>query len=682
LLATLESLAYLVRPTSALVLAGTAAYVALTRPRDIWQLGLTVAAWLGLFVLYSWSHFHKLLPDYYAAGRLQFAAPVSAFLGNLISPSRGLLVCVPAVLGIGLLMTRYRHAIRFRALTALALFVMVGHLIILSGFVHWWGGYSFGARLTASLVPWLVLLGVIAIDAARATAGQTRRRPVDVALAAVVAVLCVASIAINAVGAFSSEAQKWNAAPEDIDQSPERLWSWRCPQFLAPFVEPEGPFLPLPIAGLHVGRPEASRNLGRGWGFGEGEFRWTDGRRGSTVRFTLAKGGEPGVVELETSPYLAPPKVLEQRLLVSLNGRDIGSVSVRERGFARHAFIVPAGVAKQENLLTLRTPDAASPYSIEGAADRRQLGVAVRVIRWHRDPAFEWPFFLLPTGGLHAGSTEADKYLGRGWPVGEGEFRWTDGRDGSVVRFALATEGPGFLEVETRPYLAPPTIAEQQLIVSMNGREIGGLALREPGFATHIFAVPADVAQPENLLRLVTPDATRPSTLGATPDRRELGVAVRAIRWHAERDREGPFFPLPVDGLQVGAAEADKYLGSGWPPGEGELRWTEGADGSTVRFALEAPSPGALELEIRPYLAPPAVPQQRLIVSMNGHDIGSLVLREHGFATHAVAVPADVVQHENLLQLRAPDAVSPSTIGAAADRRQLGVGVRAIRWLP
>jgi hypothetical protein len=67
---------------------------------------------------------------------------------------------------------------------------------------------------------------------------------------------------------------------------------------------------------------------------------------------------------------------------------------------------------------------------------------------------------------------------------------------------------------------------------------------------------------------------------------------------------------------------------------------------------------------------------------MNGHDIGSLVLREHDFATHAFAVPADVVQHENLLQLRAPDAVSPSTIGGTADRRQLGVGVRAIRWLP
>jgi len=680
LLATLEGLAYLVRPTSALVLVGTAAYIVWARRDDIWQFGLTVAGWLGLLFVYSWSHFHKLLPDYYAAGRLQFEAPLPALLGNLVSPSRGLLVCVPAVVGIGLLMARYRRTIRFRALALLAGFVIVGHLIILSGFVHWWGGYSFGARLTASLVPWLVMLGILAVDGALAATRESRGGPADVVVAAVVGALCVVSIAINAVGAFSSDAQKWNAAPEDVDRSPARLWSWRCPQFLAPFVEPEGPFLPLPIGGLRVGSAQADKYLGRGWPFGEGEFRWTDGRRGSTVRFALATGGAPGIVEIEASPYLSAPKVPEQRLMVSLNGHDIGSVVFRERGFARHAFAVPAGVAKEENLLALRAPDAASPFAVERAGDRRQIGVAVRVIRWHREPALEGPFFLLPSGGLIVGNSDADKYLGRGWPVGEGAFRWTDGRDGSMVRFALATDGPGFLEIDLRPYLAVPDIVQQRLTMSLNGRDIGALVLREPDFATHTFAVPADVPQQENVLALHTPDAASPSTVDGAHDPRQLGVAVRAIRWHREPDREGPFLPLPVDGLDVGRSEADTYLAPGWPPGEGDLRWTEGRDGSAVRFALAMEGPGVLEIETRPYLAPPTVPQQRLVVSMNGHDIGSVVLRENEFTTNTFAVPAEALQHENILRLRTPDAAIPFLVDGTPDHRQLGVAVRAIRW--
>ena len=53
---------------------------------------------------------------------------------------------------------------------------------------------------------------------------------------AVAGVLSVLSIAINSVGAFSQEASSWNVNP-NIDATPERLWSWRRAQFLAPFVE-------------------------------------------------------------------------------------------------------------------------------------------------------------------------------------------------------------------------------------------------------------------------------------------------------------------------------------------------------------------------------------------------------------------------------------------------------------
>jgi hypothetical protein len=383
--ASLEGFAYIVRPTGALVIVGTTAYVVWKYRRHTWIFLLVLAGWLCLFLGYSWYHFHELLPDYYAANRLQFTAPLSALSGNLISPSRGLLVYVPAFIAVLILLWRHRDTIRFPALVGLAIFVVISHLVMLSGFSHWWGGHSYGARLNASLVPWFVVLAIITVDAWRPALASSAR-PLDFVLATAVGVLCAASIAVNGVGAYSEEAQTWNFAPDDIDRAPSRLWSWRSPQFLAPFLEPGGPYLPLPPDGLFVGTGQADRYLGRGWPWGEGEFRWTEGRDGSTVRLALSDAA-PGVLELTLRPYLADHKVTQQRLIVSMNGHDLGTVVLRSAEFATLSFVVPAGVAKPESTLRLWTPDAASPSAVEGSPDRRELGVAVRVIRWRDGPS-------------------------------------------------------------------------------------------------------------------------------------------------------------------------------------------------------------------------------------------------------------------------------------------------------
>jgi hypothetical protein len=238
LLATLEGVAYIVKPTNSIVLVGTVLYIAATNRRNLWPFVLVVAAWLCVLFAYSLLHFHKLLPDYFGPDRLRRMSS-EAFFGNLISPSRGLLVYVPAVIAIGLVLVRYRRTLRFRALAGLAVFVIAAHLLTLAGFVPWWGGHSYGARLTASLVPWLVTLAILALDAARIARRAPGYRRADLVLRASAVVLCVASIGINSVGAFSSESSKWNWSPDDIDHAPRRLWSWRHPQFLAPFVEPE-----------------------------------------------------------------------------------------------------------------------------------------------------------------------------------------------------------------------------------------------------------------------------------------------------------------------------------------------------------------------------------------------------------------------------------------------------------
>ena len=379
LLATFEAWAYIVRPTNSLTLAGTALYLALTMRSIPWRFLATAGGWLVLFCAYSWRHFHQLLPSYFEAGRLGFSVGASALLGNLISPSRGLIVCVPLVVAVGVLLVRFRRTIRFRGLLALSLFLTCGHMAMLAGFEHWWGGHCFGARLTASLVPWIVILAIIAVDAFRGSLAREGSTANATAFLVVAGILSVLSIAINSVGAFSREASSWNANP-DIDTTPDRLWNWRRPQFLAPFLEPSGPFPPLPPGGLHFDNAGSASYLGLGWSGEEGDYRWTDGTH-ATVRFSRPGPG-PGIVEIDARPYLGGGNVPGQRLMVSMNGKALQSLLIREPQFATYDIAVPADVVQSENRLRLELPDATSPAAMERAPDRRDLGLAVRVIRW------------------------------------------------------------------------------------------------------------------------------------------------------------------------------------------------------------------------------------------------------------------------------------------------------------
>jgi hypothetical protein len=390
-LGTLECAAYFVRPTNALVVVGTIGYLACTHRKELPRLLATIAMWAALFFAYSWRHFHKLVPDYFSPGRLTFENASSAFWGNLVSPGRGLFVYVPALIAIAILLVKHWRGLRYKALVGLAMFVFACHMVVLSGFGHWWGGHSYGARLTTSLLPWFVLLGVIATDAMRRSSDAMRRSTNQEGLSPrrrvwivgpIAGLLCIASVIINAIGAFSDETSRWNFAPQDIDQRPARLWCWRRPQFLAPFVEPPGPFLELPQGGLRPGSPEAEEYLGLGWAIGpEGEFRWTDGREGASVRFSAVRG-RPGTVELQLRPYLVPGKLMRQQLIVSINAHPLATITLRVPDFETHRVLVPAALVSDKNVLRMSLPDAARPSSVENANDRRTLGVAVRAIRW------------------------------------------------------------------------------------------------------------------------------------------------------------------------------------------------------------------------------------------------------------------------------------------------------------
>jgi hypothetical protein len=244
-LATLLAWMYFVRATFSVHIIGISLYLLISHRRLFLRYALTGAGWLAAFVLYSWLTFGQPLPNYYRASRLQFGFFWEALAGNLFSPARGLLVYVPVLLFVAFMLARYWRLVAYQRLVWLSLGVILGHLLIVSSFNHWWGGHSFGPRFTTGLVPWFVLLGILGTSAMlkwreKSTAAGSSR-PVWRAQLACGLLLLLMSVFINTRGATSHATWLWNMRPLEIDQHPERLWDWRQPQFLAGILPPPAP---------------------------------------------------------------------------------------------------------------------------------------------------------------------------------------------------------------------------------------------------------------------------------------------------------------------------------------------------------------------------------------------------------------------------------------------------------
>jgi hypothetical protein len=236
LLATLLSWMYFVRATFSVHIFAITIYLLIFHRRLFLRYTITGAAWLAGFVLYSWLNFGQLLPNYYRASRLQFDVFWEALAGNLVSPARGLLVYVPVLFFVAFMLARYRRHLAHQRLAWLSLAIIIGQLVVVSSFNHWWGGHSFGPRFTTGLVPWFVLLGILGTSAMlkwREERGATASRAGWRAQLACGVLLLLMSAFINTRGATSHATWLWNMRPLEIDQHPERLWDWSQPQFLA-----------------------------------------------------------------------------------------------------------------------------------------------------------------------------------------------------------------------------------------------------------------------------------------------------------------------------------------------------------------------------------------------------------------------------------------------------------------
>jgi hypothetical protein len=235
-LAALLVMAFTARPTAATSILGVLVLVALSGMRNLGLLVTGLVAAGSVFVGYSLLYSGQLLPTYYLPGPTELIIgdqPLDRFLGELVSPSRGLLWYAPIVVFVVIAAMLTFRRLRHPTIACASLFAIGAHLALMTSHLMWWGGHTYGARIAVDLVPWTVLLAVLLLHS-HLSRDRRLKRSERWGLGTVAATaILVLSVTVNARGALSWDTHYWNVDPTDVDRHQERLWDWSDPQALA-----------------------------------------------------------------------------------------------------------------------------------------------------------------------------------------------------------------------------------------------------------------------------------------------------------------------------------------------------------------------------------------------------------------------------------------------------------------
>ncbi len=641
-IALLLGAAYLTRPDAVGAIVPLALHVARPRAqRGSFLVGAAVAlsaiagaAWLQSGALFVW-------PGLGVGVRLgEVPAHV---LAQLASPSRGLVWFVPTLAFVAYLLVRYRPT--QTALVRLALVTIAAH-VLLQGWNHqWYGGSTFGPRVHLELVPFLTLLAALGLAARRDAAAGSRVRRGEVAWGAL---LVAAALAIHARGAWSRQAWQWNSAPTPIDVDPSRVWDWQRPQVLAGLVHSRPPalFPAWPGSGaVDPASPQDARFFGLGWDAPEHGFRWALGPD-AELFFAHPEPARPLLLRLLGFPYEHPGGA-RQAMNVTLNGRSLGAVDLGPGPAAWRTVRLEAPALGPRNVVRLEFPDAASPHSLGQGDDERPLGLAVRALRLD-------PFPALSADGTLPIDDERG-HAGSGWgPAGDGRRRIE--AKSAWLCFADPPTDTALLRVE-----AEGRGGTSSLRVLLNGAALDAVPLPTDEPTTRTLVVPRGLLAPDNVLELER--------------EADADVSVRSLSLHPM-----PAYPQER-GIVPALAEHDAHLLAGWSPRETDgspFRWTDGHAAQVV-FALADPGRHqALRITLGAFLERDLA-AQRVQVTLNGHALAPLTLRQPRPEEYPFALPRGLLDVRNVLTLALPDARSPQSLGSGDDRRVLGVAVESIR---
>jgi len=127
--------------------------------------------------------------------------------------------------------------------------------------------------------------------------------------------------------------------------------------------------------GIDFGSSGVQAFLGDGWSGPEPPYRWTD-NSAAEILFALENAGAASL-ELKMRPFLAPGRIDQQRVTVTLNGRPLANWILRDSNPLTYSVSVPRDLLTKKNVLRFELPDARSPKELGVSTDARRLGIAV-----------------------------------------------------------------------------------------------------------------------------------------------------------------------------------------------------------------------------------------------------------------------------------------------------------------
>jgi len=214
-------LAVAIRPSNLVVIGPFAVLAFLYRPRLLLPLTVPAVGILTLVMWYNAYYFSESLGGY---GFLRCCFSTANFVdgleGLMFSPSRGLLFYFPAAFA-ALALVLVRPTILKEPVVSGSLSAIILSIGLFSNFEYWWAGNSFGPRYLSEIEPlFLIIIGLAWMLL------KPRHRLAQVLFG----VIMPYSIAVQAIGAYSVAASRWNDWPLAVDS--ERVWNFPDNQIL------------------------------------------------------------------------------------------------------------------------------------------------------------------------------------------------------------------------------------------------------------------------------------------------------------------------------------------------------------------------------------------------------------------------------------------------------------------
>ncbi|BAF71294.1 glycosyltransferase family 39 protein [Sulfurovum sp. NBC37-1] len=359
-------MAYLTRPTMSLLTISIILFLFFNHQKALAvKVALLVTALLVLFVLFSLHEYNQLLPDYYLPKRLESQTFWTALYGNLLSPSRGILIFSPFlfifVLNAKTLFTVLKND---KTLIIFASWIIL-HLIIISKFPHWWAGWSYGPRFMIDVLIPIYLLFVILLYEIFKKRSSVYNKLNLIFLAVTVPL----AIYINTYqGLYNPYTKKWNTEP-NIDQNPYYLFDWKYPQFLHSKHRHEARRKEFNEYMKHIILFDSPKiTYSYGWSFPEKNHIWSLGDK-SALSVKLENKTYHGTLLLNVGAFG------KQKVKIYLNNTLVSESSIA--GYSNHLKIdFDPHILKPEDINTIRF-EYSDPHRSENG-DRRILAMALK----------------------------------------------------------------------------------------------------------------------------------------------------------------------------------------------------------------------------------------------------------------------------------------------------------------